>query len=298
MIQMGCKGIPSVAEFMDITEAKIGWDIVFFLSDQELLTSSEIMLKVTINAHYFMRQRGSVAQYSSLSEIGAVLWQRQLPTCRPPPIVSPIIQKTPDIVHHKRRKCSNKLAGRQLSDCGKKVIKIASSQLCVNNEDPLGYLIAAIKKTRNPYDSVCKAIFTGREIDDVFEPTYEKVSNDGRVITSVSTLPRKYITFSSEEKDAVLKIFDITREVILEIDGQHHAKINVHASLTTKDVLSSLAGFSELVPSSIERWNRNRGKVLKKTGHKINSDFEASVWGKLMICEHETKTVNLCCCFI
>ena len=294
MIQMGCKGIPSVAEFMDITEAKIGWDIVFFLSDQELLTSSEIMLKVTINAHYFMRQRGSVAQYSSLSEIGAVLWQRQLP----PPIVSPIIQKTPDIVHHKRRKCSNKLAGRQLSDCGKKVIKIVSSQLCVNNEDPLGYLIAAIKKTRNPYDSVCKAIFTGGEIDDVFEPTYEKVSNDGRVITSVSTLPRKYITFSSEEKDAVLKIFDITREVILEIDGQHHAKINVHASLTTKEVLSSLAGFSELVPSSIERWNRNRGKVLKKTGHKINSDFEASVWGKLMICEHETKTVNLCCCFI
>lgn len=78
-------------------------------------------------------------------------------------------------------------------------------------------------------------------------------------------------------KDAVVKIFDITHEMFLEIDGQHHAKINLHASLATKDVLSSLAGFSELVPSSIERWNRNRGKVLKKSGHKINSDFEISV---------------------
>ena len=107
----------------------------------------------------------------------------------------------------------------------------------------------------------------------------------------VSALPRKYITFSSEEKDAVLKIFDITRDAFLEIDGQHHAKVNFHASMMTKDALKSLAGFSELVPSSIERWNLNRGKVLKKTGHKINSDFEASVWGKLMICEHEKTTV-------
>ena len=61
---------------------------------------------------------------------------------------------------------------------------MVSSQLCVNNEDPLGYLIAAIKETRNPYDSVYKAIFTGREINDDFEPTYEKVSNDVRVIVS------------------------------------------------------------------------------------------------------------------
>ena len=120
MIQMGCKGIPSVAEFMNLPEAEIGWDIVFFHTDKRVLTNSEIMLEVKTTAHSFMSQKGLMAQHSSLCEIGAALWQRQLPTCRPPPII-PI--ETPDIVQHKRRKCSTELAGRQLSNCGKKSSK-------------------------------------------------------------------------------------------------------------------------------------------------------------------------------
>ena len=30
LIQMGCKGLPSVVEFMGLPEADIGWDIIFF----------------------------------------------------------------------------------------------------------------------------------------------------------------------------------------------------------------------------------------------------------------------------
>ena len=209
-------------------------------------------------AHYFMSQKGLEAQTSSLSEIGAILWQRQLPTCRP----QPITPKGPEIVRHKRRKSSHELSDRQLSNCGKKVIEMVSSHMCVNNEGPLEYLVAAIKETKKPYDSVCKAIFPERDGDFDFENIYEMVYDDVRVTTSISALPNKYITFTNEEKNEVLKIFDITRGVLSQIDGLHHEKINYHASLTTKEVFKSLTGYSELVPSSIGKWNRNRGKLL------------------------------------
>ena len=291
LIQMGCKGLPSVVEFMGLPEADIGWDIIFFHdTGRETLQLKEVLLmEVKTKAHYFMSQKGLEARTSSLSEIGAVLWQRQLPTCRP----QPITPKGPKIVRHKRRKSSNELSERQLSNCGKKVIEMVSTHICVNNEGPLEYLVAAIKETKKPYDSVCKAIFPGKDSDFDFDTIYDMVYDDARVVTSISALPNKYVTFTNEEKNEVLKIFDITRGVLSQIEGVHQEKINYHASLTTKEALKSLAGYSELVPSSIERWNLNRGKLLKKTGRKINSDFEASIWGKLMICEYEEKMVSI-----
>ena len=290
LIQMGCKGLPSVVEFMGLPEADRGWDIIFFNdTDLKIMTfRHELLDEVKTKAHYFMSQKGLEARSSSLSEIGAVLWQRQLPTCRP----APITPKGPEIVKHKRRKSSNELTPRQLSNCGKKVIDMVASNMCVNNEGPLDYLIAAIKETRNPYDSVCKKIFPGRDSDSNLDSTYEMVYDDIRVITSISGLPNKYVTFTNEEKNEVLKIFDIARGVLTEIEGIQKDEINYHASLTTKEVLKSLAGYSELVPSSIQRWNLNRGKLLKKTGRKVNSDFEASIWGKLMICEYEKRMVR------
>ena len=184
------------------------------------------------------------------------------------------------------------MSERQLSNCGKKVIEMVSSHMCVNNEGPLEYLVAANKETRKPYDSVCKAIFPERDSDFDFENIYEMIYDDVRVTTSISALPNKYITFTNEEKNEVLKIFDITRGVLSQIDGLHHEKINYHASLTTIEVFKSLTGYSELVPSSMERWNLNRGKLSKKTGRKINSDFEASIWEEQMICKYEKKVIS------
>lgn len=294
LIEMGSKGIPAIVEFMDLPEVVVGWDIIFLDTDRKnVILNSDILLIVTEKAHYLMKQKGFMPQFSSLSHIGAVLWQRQLPTCRP-------VQITPletESVQNKRRKSSTEMSDRQRSNCAKKVISMVQSSMCVNNEDPIGYLVAAIKETRNPYDSICKAIFTGKDCDINFDTIYEKVYDDFRVINFVSALPNKYVTFTNEEKMEVIKIFDITHGVLSEIEGRHHDRINYHASLTTKHVLKDLAGYSELVPSSIERWSIDRGKILKKTGRRINSDFEASVWGKLMICEFEKKTVIICTYF-
>ena len=50
LIQMGCKGVPSVVNFMDLPEAEIGWNITFFLSDQSVITRLEIAAKIRSNA--------------------------------------------------------------------------------------------------------------------------------------------------------------------------------------------------------------------------------------------------------
>ena len=284
LIQMGCKGgVPSVANFMDLPKAEICWDILFFHSDQSVITRLERAAKIRSNAHFFMSQKGLEAHHSSLSEISAVIWQRQLPTCRPPPEVLKNVQ-------HKRRKSSSEISERQLSNCGKKIVNMVNTTMCVNNENPLEYLVAAIKATRNPDELICKAIFDDWNTDEEYDSTHKKVYDDLRVINAVSLLQKKNVTFSNEEKTLVLQIFDLTRNILLEVDGQHR---DYHAALTTKEVLRSHAGYSELVPSSIERWNKNRGKLLKKSGHKVNFDFEASVWGKLMICEYEKTMVNI-----
>ena len=288
LIQMGSKEIPTVAAFLGLREAQIGWDIIFFKADLPTGRSNpELLVEIKSKAHSFMNLKGFIAQHSSLSEISAILWQRQLPTCRPPPI----IPKEPETVTHKRRKSCDELSERQLTNCGKQVMNMVSSMMCVNNEDPLGYLIAALKETGNTPDSVSKALYPESSSVTGLDITYEKVYSDFRVIAPVTALPNKYITFSHEEKKEVLKVFDIVHGILSEIDGNHHQRINYHASLLTKNVLVSLAGYSDLIASSIERWNLNRDKVLEKTGRKINSDFEASVWGKLMICEYEKRMV-------
>jgi hypothetical protein len=40
------------------------------------------------------------------------------------------------------------------------------------------------------------------------------------------------------------------------------------------------------------RWSKNREDVKKETGRKISTEFEADVWGKLMICEFEKTIVS------
>ena len=91
-MQMGCKGVPSVVDFRDLPGAEIGRDIISFHTDQPVIMNIEITAKIKSNAHFFMSQRGLEAHHSSLSEIVAVIWQRQLPTCRPTPEIVKSVQ--------------------------------------------------------------------------------------------------------------------------------------------------------------------------------------------------------------
>ena len=184
LMQMGCKGVPSVVDFRDLPGAEIGWDIIFFHTDQPVIMNIEITAKIKSNAHFFMSQRGLEAHHSSLSEIVAVIWQRQLPTCRPTPEIVKSVQ-------HKRRKFSTEISDRQMGNCGKKIVKLVSTTMCVNNEDRLEYLVAAIKATRNPNESICKAIFSDWNSEEEHDATYKKVYDDLRVINAVSLLENK-----------------------------------------------------------------------------------------------------------
>ena len=126
------------------------------------------MAKIKSNAHFFMSQKGLEAHHSSLSEIAAVMWQRQLPTCRPTTEVAKSVQ-------HKCRKSITEISDSQMSNCGKKTVKLVNTTMCVNSEDPLEYLAAAIKTTRNPNESICKAIFSDWNSEEEHDATSKKV---------------------------------------------------------------------------------------------------------------------------
>ena len=70
-----------------------------------------------------------------------------------------------------------------------------------------------------------------------------------------------------------------------EFPDDHEIRINYDAFQVTKKVLEKHPIYSELTESHIERWSQTRENVKKKPGRKINSEFEAAIWGKLMICE-------------
>ena len=80
--------------------------------------------------------------------------------------------------------------------------------------------------------------------------------------------------------------------VVRELPEDHEIQKDYTIFELTKIVLKEHPVYSELVEDNIERWNANREKVKKKPGRKVNSDFEAAIWGKLMICEYEKVEVR------
>ena len=66
-----------------------------------------------------------------------------------------------------------------------------------------------------------------------------------------------------------------------------------HASSTiTKLILKDTPVYSELISTSIERWHETRDNIKIKPCRKINKQFEAAVWGRMMICETEEVTLT------
>jgi hypothetical protein len=90
---------------------------------------------------------------------------------------------------------------------------MVSTSLCVNNEDKIPYLVAAIHESRtlSSLDSVSKSIFgTGNEMNEIFLNEIEK---DIRIVNAVAELPNRYVTFSDEEKMQVLNVYDVVLQV-------------------------------------------------------------------------------------
>ena len=72
-------------------------------------------------------------QFQSLVEIGAFLWQQQLPVRA----ATTMKEVTLPIKTRKRRKTSGELSSRQLSNCAKSILRMESNSICVNNADDL-----------------------------------------------------------------------------------------------------------------------------------------------------------------
>ena len=73
-------------------------------------------------------------------------------------------------------------------------------------------------------------------------------------------------------------------------------KQNTRQQKITKKILEKHPVYSELVANNIDRWHEVRDMIKKKPGRKINQEFEAAVWSKMMICEFEKIMIIIQLC--
>ena len=222
------------------------------------------------------------SKYSSISEICGDLWLAQL---RESSVVT---------TGSKRRKLGDELGGRQLIRLGNQVREYITENICVENESPFSYITAAVKlsisKNIENLDSIRKSIFD----DDILEEEEDsiRILSHSSVVDGLLDFPKQYIKFSCHEKEKVISLFDVIAAARAEIDGEKYCTDDSFNAIITKKALSKRAHYSELLPTSIMRWSKNREDVKKETGRKISTDFEADIWGKLMICEFEKIIVS------
>jgi hypothetical protein len=275
-----------ISEFMGLPEVQNGWDIKFIPRDRESKEVDVIERDIGEKAKLLVRRHSDrELQFNSLTEFGASMFQRQLPVSRVEDVDPEELGPT-----NKRRKTSDELGQKQLNNCGKDVVNMILENICIRNEPATPYLIAAMKtRSISSLNSISRSLFG---IDGDYEKSIlQCVCDHVRVIESVSLLPKRNIIFTDDEKEHVLRILDVISSVVRELPEDH----DIHKDYTifelTKIALKQHPVYSELVDSNIERWNENREKIKKKPGRKINSDFEAAVWGKMLICEFEKVQV-------
>ena len=112
------------------------------------------------------------------------------------------------------------------------------------------------------------------------------------MIDHLADYPKRNIKFNGNEIDKTISLFDVITTVRREIEGVDYHKNDSLTATITKRALKNYTHYSELVIASIVRWSSNRDMVRKDVGRKINIEFEADVWGKLMICEFEKINVS------
>lgn len=107
----------------------------------------------------------------------------------------------------------------------------------------------------------------------------DEIEYDEEVLTMVSKLPLKYITFGDEDKKNIIELFETVREVA--INREYLKCDNVAASKTAK-ILSEINYYSTIKARTILRWYSVKDKECEKSGPKIDRQFESEIWGNLM----------------
>lgn len=60
-----------------------------------------------------------------------------------------------------------------------------------------------------------------------------------------------------------------------------------HAVSITRQILGETNYYSHVKTQDIRRWSDKRARKLEKRGRKIDENFEAQVWGNLILCIFE-----------
>ena len=218
------------------------------------------------------------SQYVSISQIYGVMWLKEL---------SGVYETSEP--SNKRRKKGEEIGYKQMNRYGKQVYEFVSSSICAADESPAIYINAAVResayRSSGGLDAVRRNIFDSDEDDTDLQMS--QVLLYPAVIESLRSLPNHNVKFKLHEIKMVIALFDSVASARIELEGTKY-KIDTYRTATlTKEILSKYTRYSELVIESIVRWVDKKDVVKKTSGRKISVEFEADVWGKLMMCEFE-----------
>lgn len=283
----GKKGVAMILSFMDLPEVFNGLNIKFCNTERDDMEMQDINVLIEqMGQRLVKRHSGRELHFKSLSELGAHIYQLSLPVDRE-------VDSGHEVSVNKRRKTSSELGEKQMSNCGKEILNYVIDNLCVRSEDPTPYLIAALRGTQMSRSTILRSIF-GYACTDETDSVLNIISDHVSVKESLLLLPKRNIIFTDEEKEHVLRIFDVIELLMEQFTDENELKTNFTVAEITKKLLENYPVYSELVAKNIERWNDVRNIVKRKPGRKINQEFEAAVWSKMMICEFEKIMVMTC----
>ena len=267
-------------EFMDISPRTRGSELVYTVVENNLIRKrDDFVTDIAKTANVLLhRTFQETSKYVSISEILGVLW---------------LLNLSDSSDSNKRRKVGEDLGDKQLLRYGNQVREFVSTHICTKNESPFVYINAAVKlsisKSESNLDAVRRNIFDD-ESDD--EEDMAKILSHPSVIDGLTEFPKRYIKFHSYEIEKIITLFDVIETARAEIEGTEYKKDDSLTANFTKRALKKYTHYSELKIPSIVRWSNSRDNVKKEVGRKISIEFEADVWGKLMICEFEKTNVS------
>ena len=263
--------------FMDLVPKARGSEIIFAAEQSNTHRSrDDLVSDIAKTANHLIRKVFNVeSRFVSISEVCGVLWLAQLN----------------ESVTSKRRKRGDTIGDKQLGRYAVKVRDYIADNICAKDESPSIFINAARKQS---------ATRSAASLQDVRRNMFGEMDEDAEtliishplVTECLQDFPRKNIKFNTHEKDLVISLFDAITKVRIELEGEDYFVDHSMTASITKRSLQKSAHYSELVVTSIMRWSCNRNDVAKESGRKISVEFEADVWGKLMICEFERKNVS------
>ena len=105
-----------------------------------------------------------------------------------------------------------------------------------------------------------------------------------RVVNALALLPIKNVLFETDDQTNILKIYSVVKSVVEE---RSYRNPTIIAADITEELLSNNNYYSAITSRTIIRWCSVLNKSNKKPGRRINVDFEADVWGNIMLCMFE-----------